>query len=257
MNCPMCGSGESSVFASWPDFTVQQCRGCAFRFVDTAAPEYPRNVQHANDEVNIGAISPNQPHIRRRVADILRFKQPPGHALDIGCGNGEVSLALHEKGFACEGVDMKPRVISHLQARFPQVTWRCASVIELADTPGRFDLLSMYHVLEHIADPRAALAQVKALANPGALVVIEVPNPGGWEARIKGRFWHYYKVDHVNYFRATDLRALATELDMHLLDVRGYQHFSYPQDVLWKDMVKGALGWLGFRDVISVFLRVT
>jgi 2-polyprenyl-3-methyl-5-hydroxy-6-metoxy-1,4-benzoquinol methylase len=257
MNCPLCGYAASAVFATWPDFTVQQCRRCAFRFVDTAAPEYPRNAQHVYDEVNIGAIKPDQPHIRRRVADILRFKRPPGRALDIGCGSGEVSLALHGKGFVCEGVDMKPRVISQLQARFPQVTWRCASAGELAEAPWRFDVLSLYHVLEHIADPKSALARVKTLANPGALIVIEVPHVGGWEARLKGRSWHYYKVDHVNYFRESDLHVLASELDMQLLEVRGYQHFSYPQDVLWKDMVKGALARLGFRDVISVFLRVT
>lgn len=255
MNCPLCLSADSRIFANWPDFTVRQCRSCGFRFVDVSAPEYPRNAQYAHDEPEIGPIRPSFPHVQRRVRDLLRFKPPPGRALDIGCGKGEVSLALHERGFECVGIDMKPRIISHLQTHFPQVTWRCASTTDLASLSERFDVLTMYHVLEHISDPKAALQALKSLANPGALIVIEVPHVGGWEARWKGRRWHYYKVDHVNYFRASDLRRLASDLDLTVLDVRGYQHFSYPQDVLWKDLIKGAMGWLGFQDVISMFLR--
>ena len=113
----------------------------------------------------------------------------------------------------------------------------------------------MYHVLEHISDPREALKTAKALANPGALIVVEVPNVGGWDARWKRRNWHYYKVDHVSYFRVSDLLRLAADLDLTVLAIRGYQHFSYPQDVLWKDLIKGAMGWLGFQDVVSAFLR--
>lgn len=215
-----------------------------------------RDAQYAFDEPQVGPIRPELPHIQRRVRDVLRYARPPGRALDIGCGKGEVALALHEKGFECTGIDMKANTIAYLQAHFPQIDWRSATMADLAAMPGRYDVLTLYHVLEHISDPKAALAGVKALASPGALIVIEVPNVGGREARLKGRRWHYYKLDHVNYFREADLRRLAADLDMIVLGVRGYQHFSYPQDVLWKDLVKGALGWLGFRDVVSIFLRV-
>jgi len=76
----------------------------------------------------------------------------------------------------------------------------------------------------------------------------------GLKARLLGKRWDYYKVDHVNYFRASDLRRLAADLDLTVLMTRGYQHFSYPQHVLWKDVIKGALGLVGFQDVVSVFL---
>ena len=176
--------------------------------------------------------------------------------LDIGCGKGEFTLALQQQGFVCTGIDMKARLIAHLQAHCPTVSWKHASSTDLAAMTERFDVLAMYHVLEHVSDPKAMLTAVKALANPGALIVIEVPNVGGWEARLKGRLWHYYKVDHVGYFRVSDIRRLAGELDLTVLGVRGYQHFSYPQNVRWKDALKGALGRLGFQDVISVFLEV-
>ncbi len=256
MNCPLCSSLEARDYAAWPTFAVLQCRDCGFRFVNTAAPSYPRDAQFIHDEPRSGNIEPGLPHIRRRVRDILRYKQAPGRALDIGCGWGELALGLQEKGFESVGLDMKPQRISHLQAHFPQTAWRVGLTTDLASSPERFDVLALYHVLEHVPNPKEVLASVKALAKPGALIVIEVPHVGGWESRLKGRRWHYYNVDHVTYFRTSDLRRLASDLDLEVLDIRGYQHFSYPQDVLWKDCIKGALGWLGFQDVVSMFLRV-
>lgn len=237
-------------------FCIQQCTACGFRFIDTSAADYPQDAQFAYDEAEIGPILPDLPHIQRRVRDILRYCSPPGRALDIGCGKGEVALALTGRGFKCAGIDLKPRVIEHLRVHYSQVEWHCALASDLAGMPERYDLLTLYHVLEHVADPHSVIEGVKALANPGALIVIEVPNVSGWKAHIKGRKWDYYKVDHVNYFRPEDLLRLARNHSLSVLAIKGYQHFSWPQGVLWKDMVKGVLGWLGFKDVISVFLRV-
>lgn len=43
---------------------------------------------------------------------------------------------------------------------------------------------------------------------------------------------------------------------MEIVEIRGYQHFSYPQNVLWKDTVKALAATVGFQDVISAFYRV-
>ncbi len=201
-------------------------------------------------------IRPDQPHIQRRVRDILRWQRPPGRALDIGCGKGEVSLALAQHGFECTGLDMKERIIKHLQREQPSVRWLQAMTDELEKVGEHFEVVTMYHVLEHVSDPVACLRSILRVARAGALVAIEVPHVGGLEAQIKGRRWHYYKVDHVNYFRTSDLRRMAGLVGAEVLEIRGYQHFSHPQNVLWKDVVKGALARIGFQDVISVFLRV-
>ncbi|MDB6171247.1 MAG: methyltransferase [Chthoniobacteraceae bacterium] len=255
MNCPLCADSSQSIFAEWSDYKILQCAACEFRFINTEAASYPVDAQYHYDEVGDFTICPNQPHLKRRVKDILAFKQPPGRALDIGCGKGEVAILLEQAGFKSAGIDMKERLIKQLQDQYPQVEWRVALTTDLAGKAERFDLLTMYHVLEHIPQPRKVLETVKALANPGALIVIEVPNPAGLEARLKGRRWQYYKVDHVNYFKPRHLRRLAKDLDFEILAIKGYQHFSHPQDVWWKDSIKAGLAKIGFQDVISIFLR--
>ena len=254
--CSLCASPGPREFGRWADFTVLQCRRCGFRFIDTEASDYPTDAQYVYDELDDLRINPKQPHLRRRARDILRFKQPPGGALDIGCGKGEMPLLLAQIGFRCPGIDMKEWLIRYLQQHYPSVTWRRAMANELEDGGERFDVITLYHVLEHVPGPVAYLKKIKRLANPGALIVIEVPNVGGLEARLKDRRWHYYKVDHVNYFRPSDLRRTAEQAGLQVLGFKGYQHFSYPQEVLWKDFVKGTLACLGFKDVISVFARV-
>ena len=149
---------------------------------------------------------------------------------------------------------MKAPLIEQLKIHYPDLQWHKGSAVEIAGLRDRFDVITLYHVLEHLSDPVSAMKQILRLANPGALVVIEVPNVGGLEAKLKGRNWHYYKVDHVSYFRPCDLRRLAQMVGLQVVDVRGYQHFSYPQNVLWKDLVKGSLAKLGFRDVLSIFM---
>ncbi len=57
------------------------------------------NAQYVYDEPEIGEIRPLQPHIQRRVKDVLAFKRPPGRSLDVGCGKGETALALAAQGF--------------------------------------------------------------------------------------------------------------------------------------------------------------
>ena len=151
---------------------------------------------------------------------------------------------------------MKARIIGTLQREQPMVRWMQAMTDDLEEMGEKFDVITLYHVLEHLTDPVSSLKRILRVAGEGALLVIEVPNAGGWEAKIKNRRWHYYKVDHVNYFRPKDLRRLAVLCGLKVLDVRGYQHFSYPQGVLWKDLIKGGLAGVGFRDVVSIFLQL-
>jgi 2-polyprenyl-3-methyl-5-hydroxy-6-metoxy-1,4-benzoquinol methylase len=256
MNCPLCQNQTSLPRHQWPEFDTHVCAACGFEFINTEAASYPSNAQYVYDEANIGTSNPHQPHIRRRVADVMRLAKPPGRALDIGCGKGEVSLLLAQQGFQCTGIDMKPALIRHLQAHYSHVTWRAAMSHELEAEGEQFDVITMYHVLEHISHPVETLRRICRLGKPGGLLVVEVPNVGGLEAKLKGKHWHYYKVDHVNYFRPTDLLQVAEQAGLEVLGTRGYQHFSYPQDVLWKDVVKGAIAYAGFKDVISVFMRM-
>lgn len=254
VGCPMCGESSRRVIARRENFRVMGCPRCDFGFIDLEDPGYPGDAQYHCDEAP-GEINPRQPHIERRVRDILRFRKPPGSAIDIGCGKGEVSLRLAEAGFKCAGLDFKPRLIRFLRERAPQIEWIERDASSLADEGRRFDVVTLYHVLEHIPRPLEVFGDFVRLLEPGGLLVVEVPNAGGLRARWQGGRWHYCKVDHVNYFKERHLRQLGHKWGLEVVDVRHFYHLSYPQGHPLKDAVKGALAVVGMADVIGAFYR--
>lgn len=248
--CPLCGSERHITRFHGEGFRVVKCRDCGLAYSDAASA----SIDAQETEFN-GEIEPEQPHIQRRVQDILRYV-PRGQALDIGCGRGEVSILLSRHGFTCEGIDTGRGVIEHLRRAHPEVTWHCGRAEEFLSEARSFDVVTMYHVLEHVEQPVRMMELAARAVRRGGLIVVEVPNAGGLQARLRGRAWDYMKEDHLNYFGARQLVRLGRRVGCAVLAGKGFYHFSYPQNVWWKDWVKGVLCHVGFRDVISVFFRV-
>ena len=254
MGCPLCDATRHAVFLTQPIFRVLECRACGFRYVDPETVQGSSGRRTERKEEPLVPVDPERPHIRRRVRDILAHASS-GCALDIGCGRGEVAILLSRAGFRCEGLDVDGRMIRRLRSAHPEVVWHSGKVEETIASLGSFDVVTMYHVLEHLQRPLAVMELVKEAVKPGGLIVVEVPNIDGLHARLRGQSWDYFKPDHLNYFGPRRLCDIAERIGCEILDMKGFYHFSYPQDVLWKDWVKGALAALGFKDVISIFMR--
>jgi SAM-dependent methyltransferase len=112
---------------------------------------------------------------RRVVWALLRRAGVPDHPriLDAGCGTGRNLVEFGGLGEA-EGVDISPQAVEFCHRRgLPGVR---QSVLErLPFEDGRFDLIIATDVIEHLDDPRAALAELRRVAAPGAKLVITVP----------------------------------------------------------------------------------
>jgi SAM-dependent methyltransferase len=98
--------------------------------------------------------------------------------LDIGCGNGLLLEACRMAGCECVGVEPSQQGRRVAAARGFPVYADLAALGE--DRP--FDLVTLYHVLEHVADLDGLLAAVKTRLKPGGRLCIEVPNLGSARA---------------------------------------------------------------------------
>lgn len=140
----------------------------------------------------------------RFVRSVLR----PASVLDFGCGDGGFLVAASAEGWRATGVEMKPE-----HARFKGL--EVAERIE--DTAGPFDLITLWHSLEHVRSPREVLGALSARLARRGRVVVAVPNLDSQQARFFGAKWFHLDVPrHLFHFTPT---ALVRLFDIHGLKV--------------------------------------
>ena len=113
---------------------------------------------------------------QRTVRGILA-RYTPGRALDACCGTGRHSAYLASRGHAVVGVDTSSEMLAHARRRVPTGDFTMCGVEELPFEDGSFDLSLCALALSHIADPRAAICELRRVLAPGAPLVLSVPHP--------------------------------------------------------------------------------
>ncbi len=114
---------------------------------------------------------------------IKRFGGTNARVLDLGCGNGNVSLQLAGVGFKVLGVDLSPETIAIAQARnvfSENLEFRVLPAEEI-ETLEPFDAVICSEVLEHLYDPASVMRVINKLLKPDGVVCVSVPN--GWGPR--------------------------------------------------------------------------
>lgn len=117
---------------------------------------------------------------------MLRFAGVrPGNrtrVLDVGCGAAPGLRYLHERGVAAVGVDVSAPALAAARQLLPNARLvRCDLERGLPFAPGTFDLVLMSEVVEHVADLRLVLAEVRRALRPGGALVLTTPNL--WDVR--------------------------------------------------------------------------
>ncbi len=143
----------------------------------------------------------------RRLATIERVTRPPGRFLDVGCGTGEVLLAAQARGWTAQGVEpVEDSARYAIDERGLDVT---VAMLEDSGLPEHsYDVVSAFHVLEHIADGPAFLRMMARWAKPDGHVAIEVPNWRSFHRRGAGAGWPGLRpLEHLAHYTPATLAA--------------------------------------------------
>lgn len=225
-NCPVCGGGEWRPFLSPKDHTVSQgvfpltvCCACGFcvtnprpdrahigRYYDS--PEY---ISHTNTKADLQDRIYQL--VRRRAIRgkhrlVARYKTN-GRVLDMGCGTGEFLSYLKSRGYLTTGVE--PGVGAREQA-IANHSLEVLPSLEHIPALEQFNIITLWHVLEHVHDVRDTLKKLHARLAPGGLLLVAVPDRESWDAQHYGADWAAYDVPrHLSHFRRSDLKRLLPE----------------------------------------------
>lgn len=243
MTCLACGNDDSDLFCTAVDrfrglaepvWRIERCTRCGFGWTaptpseEETAAFYPSNyfgdVKQTLEDYLSGRLSGTRSWrgSTEKVQLVERYVRN-GRILDIGCGDGKFLWALNQKRWDATGIDTLPETLSLVQARIPSLRLIEGNIYSNALPERSFDVLTMWHVLEHLADPAAILSRAGALLRPGGWLFISLPRFDSLQASIFRSHWYAFDdvPRHLYHFSkpALDrlLRAAGFEIRRHLL----------------------------------------
>ena len=196
-------------YVTGDSFAIVQCHVCGFGVTDPLPGSLDRYYPTRYRRFNALAARVLHGLYLRRVDGWLRRLPPTGLALEVGAGTGWMLRALRERGW---------RALGHERSLEAALAARAAAGVPIfvgdlgAVRPApALDLVIMFHVLEHLADPLAELRAVARRLRPGGALVLGLPNIASWQARLAGRHWMHLDVPrHLCHFTPDSIeRALA------------------------------------------------
>ncbi len=236
-NCPVCKGTSFKHFLTSRDFTysqeefnIQVCADCGLlatnpRPDQNSIGEYYKSEQYIshtrkpNSVIDFIYLKARTYTLRWKHKVIASKKNGVGHLLDYGCGTGEFMAYMSAKNWKVSGVEPSDKARDKAQ----ELTNNLNAVIDedvkhfLGE---KFDVITMWHVLEHVPQPDALLTQLKSMLKRNGLLIIAVPNNESYDAGYYNQHWAGYDVPrHFWHFTKSTILQLFSSRGLYVDEI--------------------------------------
>lgn len=214
--CPACGGSLAPRFETDVGdrkMSVSVCRGCGSYvknpfFDEAELREIYAHYRHHERHFDPGAGEID--NLVAKVRRIERFAPGRGRLLEVGCGRGYLLAQALRRGWDVRGLELEGSAEANL---LPEVRGKVRFIPSEEGfgeiEPGAYDVVCSYQVFEHLRRPARAMEAWARGVRPGALLVLDTPNAGGWGARRHGGRWaHNTAAEHFVLFTRAALEGL-------------------------------------------------
>ena len=159
-----------------------------------------------------------------------------GSVLDVGCSSGAFLYQLNRRfpgNYEVMGTDVSGPPLNYAESRGIPVAR--GSFLENAVGERTFDAITLWAVVEHVANPKEFLRKAAASLNPGGKCFVLVPNMKSAATRLLGARYRYIYPQHLNYFTPATLKKIVED-DFSVVELLT-MHFN-PM-VIWQDWRRG------------------
>lgn len=171
---------------------------------------------------------------------LINAQSEKGRILDIGAGVGDFLSVAKKDGWQTVGVE--PSEKAKAIARKKGVAF-ADSLSELESHS--FDIITMWHVLEHVPDLQSQMKALKRLMKPNGTLIIAVPNFKSYDAKHYGEFWAAYDVPiHLWHFSKTAIQKLFAKHGLDLIKVLPMKFDSFYVSLLSEKYKTGKMNYL-------------
>ncbi len=187
--------------------------------------------------------------IRDKVKLINSYQPLKGRILDIGAGTGDFLLECKNQNWEILGIEPNDKAKGIAVGK----GIKFGDTIEKLES-NSFDVITMWHVLEHVPDVEHQVAELKRLLKPSGTIIIAVPNFKSYDAKYYKEFWAAYDVPrHLWHFSKTAIEKLFDKQNMNLEDIKPMWFDSFYVSLLSEKYKSGKMNFISgfFIGLIS------
>jgi 2-polyprenyl-3-methyl-5-hydroxy-6-metoxy-1,4-benzoquinol methylase len=171
---------------------------------------------------------------------LINTKSQKGKLLDIGAGTGDFLVVANNDGWQTIGTEPSEKakgIAINKGVKFAE------SLSSLENNS--FDVITMWHVLEHVPNLEEYIIELKRLLKPSGTIIIAVPNFKSFDAEYYGKFWAAYDVPrHIWHFSKTAIDKLFSEKKMKLVEVLPMKFDSFYVSLLSEKYKTGKMNFV-------------
>jgi 2-polyprenyl-3-methyl-5-hydroxy-6-metoxy-1,4-benzoquinol methylase len=236
--CDLCDNDTFDQEFTAHGFTLLRCSACGLVFT---SPRYSEDylIQMYKDQYYENAPSYLSSQLQQPAEDLYRLAvsikkmlprtQGAGalRALDVGCGAGNAVAAFRSAGWEAVGIDLNETAIG--AGKDVGLNLRAMDIAEIE--PRSFDVVTVFHVLEHISSPKTFLSRCASCLVPQGILLLDVPNYGSRNSRRLREHWpNLYPRLHLYQFTAETLKAYLTRLNLEELSMKKVSGYGPAED---------------------------
>lgn len=285
-SCPHCGGTTKKYFSAHDfnqriselEFDYYRCKECGLIFLDPV----PENIQDyygqayaAYQVENILKVVTN--FDVSKVALVKQYAQGK-KLLEIGPGNGSFAYQIKKEGFVVDAIEMDENCCKFLKETIQvhSVTNSNNIAEALSQTEGGYDVIVMWHVLEHLKNPWDVLHALPRALSKNGIVIIAVPNPEAVQFRLLKQYWKHVDAPRHVIFLPVDLltkemtkiglgSVFVSTKDLASSEFNSYPWWLYslnifiaenPNSLMSKILKRQSVGRLVYKYLIEKFERV-
>lgn len=264
-NCLICDNkafttviNVKDYFLTGEEFAIYKCSECGL-LITRPMPELSKlgsyyasenYISHSDEQKDL--LSKVYHFVRnythKRKYKLLKKYSSGNSVLDIGCATGEFLHYCASQGMKTTGVEPNDKARLVAQSRF-KLEVATEPEIESLETES-FDLITMWHVLEHVPDLNHRMQDIYRLLKKDGFAFIALPNHASYDASFYYRFWAAWDVPrHLYHFDRKSLYALATKHGFEVVSALPMLFDSYYVSLLSEKYMKGK------QSYFKAFLR--
>lgn len=224
--CPVCGVSNIKIsdeitdhFLTGETFQLTRCNNCGFLFTNPRpkktdlARYYQSEDYFSHSKKKKGLISFLYDSVKKyalyqKFRLISKYKKR-GSILDVGCATGEFLHHFKNRGWKTLGIEPAEQPRKFAIDNYSLKVKSEESITVLKDES--FDVITMWHVLEHVPELNQRMKEIRRLLKPDGLLLIALPNYLSWDGQHYKNFWAGYDVPRHLYHFTPDTISLLLE----------------------------------------------